>query len=303
MTGTIISGAIVIVQLIFLEGILSLDNAAVLGAMVSSLPDDRLIPWPVGLTAAARPLDRLFGPQRTAALRVGLLGAYAGRSLMLILAAWVMRSTWLKLIGALYLLYLAIHTLGASDEDDGGGRKERLGSFWRVVLAVEMADLAFSLDNVVAATALSNDLPLVILGVAMGILMMRFAAGIFANLVQREPVLEAAAYILVLNIGVELLLEGVLKIEISDIAKFAISVGTLALAIGYAHLGILRALTPLLAAAGSALRLLNGLIGWIMLPLRWLLAAGVGLWRGKVAHQSVSLPQAPEHQIDAQEEP
>ena len=123
---------------------------------MSSLPDDRLIPWPVGLAAFGRGLNRPLGAQRTAALRVGLLGAYAGRSLMLILAAWVMRSTWLKLIGALYLLYLAIHTLGARDDDNTGAGPKRQESFWGVVMAVVMGDFALMLVHVGAGKALAH---------------------------------------------------------------------------------------------------------------------------------------------------
>ena len=114
--------------------------------------------------------------------------------------------------------------------------------------------------------------------------------------------LETAAYVLVLNIGVELLLEGVLRVEISDITKFAISVGTLGLAIAYAHLDILRVLTPLLQAAGNVLRLMNVVLGWIMMPGRILIATGAGLWRRQVGNPSVSLPQTPEHRTDTQEE-
>src|ERR687886_3011868 len=97
----------VIVQLIFLEGVLSLDNAAVLGAMVRRLPTDKPVPWPRMLRWPGRQLNRVLGSQRGAALRVGLLGAYAGQSLMLALARYVMENPWLRLVGALYLLYLA----------------------------------------------------------------------------------------------------------------------------------------------------------------------------------------------------
>ena len=79
--------------------------------------------------------------------------------------------------------------------------------FLETVLRVELMDLAFSLDNVVAAVSLSDKLWVVMVGVAIGILTMRFAAGIFSFLVVREPVLKWAAYVLVFNIGIELVLE------------------------------------------------------------------------------------------------
>ena len=68
----------IILQLIFLECILSIDNAAVLGAMVAPLPNDRPVPWPRTMHGVLSRLDPLLGPQRQAALKVGLLGAYAG---------------------------------------------------------------------------------------------------------------------------------------------------------------------------------------------------------------------------------
>lgn len=245
---------IVVVQLVFLEGILSLDNAAVLGAMVAPLPDDHPIPWPGWLRRPAHKLDGLLGPQRTAALKVGLLGAYLGRGLMLILAAWVVHNPWLKLLGALYLLKLAAENLGQLDESARPAPLETEGHrFWRVVWAVELADLAFSLDNVVAAVALSNRLPVVMLGVAVGILTMRFAASVFTYLVAREPILEPAAYVLVLNIGLELLLSELAGVHIGDLARFTISAGTLVLALIYAHWQPLRRFAPVLQAAAWCL--------------------------------------------------
>lgn len=268
------AGAFIIVQLIFLEGILSLDNAAVLGAMAAALPDDRPVPWPAPLRNLGRILDRLLGPQRTAALRVGLLGAYAGRSLMLALAAWVMRSPWLRLLGALYLFRLATQGLCESDqEEEAKGREIEQSRFWEVVVAVELADLAFSLDNVVAATALSDRLSIVVLGVAIGILIMRFAAGVFAYLVRREPILEQAAYGLVLIISVELLVEGVLGVAISDLAKFAISLGVLGFAIAYARLGLGRWLAPALKPAQQGLYLVNQVMERLSAPGRRIYAA------------------------------
>ena len=82
----------IIVQVIFLEGILSIDNAAVLGAMVSVLPKQDMVPWPGPLKSLGPPVHQLLGGQRSAALKVGLLGAYAGRGLMLILANFVIHN-------------------------------------------------------------------------------------------------------------------------------------------------------------------------------------------------------------------
>ncbi|NOZ28460.1 MAG: tellurium resistance protein TerC [Chloroflexi bacterium] len=275
---------LVIVQLIFLEGILSLDNAAVLGAMAASLPADRSVPWPKWMAPFGHRLDRLLGPQRQAALRVGLFGAYAGRTLMLVLAAWVVQNPWLKLVGALYLLKLAAeHLSQPSHESESGAPQPKDGRFWRVVLSIELADLAFSLDNVVAAVALSRHLAIVILGVAIGILTMRFAAGIFANLVTREPILAPTAFILILNISVELLLEDFAGAHFGDLTKFAISAGTIALALLYAHWSVMHVIDPLLRAAKWVLGLVNKIMDGIFYPFKLVLMGIASLTSGTVS--------------------
>src|SRR5574338_1493924 len=205
---------IIILQLIFLEGILSIDNAAVIGALVSPLPDRKPVEWPKGLVRLGRVLHPLLGNQRTAALRVGLLGAYLGRGLMLFLTSFLIHNSWIKLIGAAYLIHLAFDNLedmtgGGSEEEDEAVKPIKVQTFWATVLTVEVMDLIFSIDNVVAAVSLSNKLWVVMIGVGIGILTMRYAAGIFSYAVLREPILKQAAYVLVLSIGIELILDQV----------------------------------------------------------------------------------------------
>lgn len=265
--------AVIVLQLIFLEGILSIDNAAVLGALVASLPADKKIPWPRILSPLGHALDPLLGPQRSAALRVGLLGAYVGRGLMLAIASIIIQSPWLKLIGAAYLIRLAFDDLGSADvnEEDGSRRELRRRTFWPTVLTVELMDLAFSLDNVVAAVSLSDKFWVVATGVAIGILAMRFAAGVFSYLVEREPVLQRAAYVLILNIGVELMLEDLAGIEISDWVKFGVSISTLLLAMAYEHLQILKVFRPVLVWLGQGFGIINELVSWALVPLKGIL--------------------------------
>ena len=90
---------IIVIQLIFLEGILSIDNAAVIGALVTPLPDDKRVEWPHGWQRLGHWLHPVLGNQRMAALRVGLLGAYLGRGLMLFMTSFLIDNPWIKLIG------------------------------------------------------------------------------------------------------------------------------------------------------------------------------------------------------------
>lgn len=272
----------IVLQLIFLEGILSIDNAAVLGAMVSVLPANEPIPWPPSLGFMGRWGDRVLGGQRAAALKVGLLGAYIGRGLMLLLATYIVQNPWLRILGAGYLLKLAISHLGSSHrventESEHKGRDLAEKTFWGVVVSVELADLAFSLDNVVAAVALSNRFWVVMLGVALGILAMRFAAQIFTVMIEREPVLVTAAYILVFNISLELLIVdlspyvGLEEFRFAAWQKFLISVLTILLCVVYAHSPWLqRPLRPILQLISRFFGFVNTLVDRLLLPVRWL---------------------------------
>ncbi|MDQ7850141.1 MAG: tellurium resistance protein TerC [Armatimonadota bacterium] len=300
---------LIVLQLIYLEGILSIDNAAVLGAMVAHLPRHTPIPWPRILRFLQRPVHRLLGGQRPAALKVGLLGAYLGRGLMLFVATWVIRNRWLLLLGGLYLIRLGVDHLGetpaearAAEARARGESVRRSGRpFWSVVLGVELADLAFSLDNVVAAVALSRQFWVVMTGVALGIITMRFAAGIFVYLIERFPVLEAAAYLLVLSIGGGLVVEDFFHVRPTDVQRFLISFSILLLTLTYGR-------SPTLQRLGQRLRWLRRALGYIDLlfvyalrPLAWLLAGAVALGRAvRRASARVSFPapdaaQAPGH--------
>jgi tellurite resistance protein TerC len=261
----------IVIQLIFLEGILSIDNAAVLGALVSVLPDDKPVPYPRPLKSLQSFTDRVLGMQQMAALKVGLLGAYLGRALMLVMAAWVIRYPFLQVLGAAYLIKLAFGHLSIADqpgeEELLNQRRRAASSFWLVVLNVELADLVFSLDNVVAAVAISNELWVVMLGVALGIVTMRFAAGVFTWLIKREPILEKAAYIVVLNIGVELLLAQYFHIHFEAWQKFIISASSIVLCVIYARVKFLHVLAPVFRWIGEGMGNFDELINWALRPV------------------------------------
>ncbi len=270
-----LSALVIIFQLIYLESILSVDNAAVLAAMVRRLPRDEPIPWPRRLRFAARPVHQVLGGQRLAALKVGLLGAYAGRAAMLILAAWVIHNRWLLLVGGLYLIKLAVDHLGERPQaartalPRGAGVRDWRG-FWGVVLAVELVDLAFSLDNVVAAVALSRQLWVVLAGVFLGIVTMRVAAGAFSSLIARYPVLEATAYLLILTIGLELLAEDLFHIRLGDLVKFAISLGTVLLSLVYGQLPRLQQMGRRMIWLKRFLGYVAVMFDYVLTPVSWM---------------------------------
>lgn len=262
---------VIILQLIFLEGILSIDNAAVIGALVSPLPNDEEVPWPGKLTWLGKALHPILGFQRMAALRVGLLGAYVGRGAMLFFTSFLIHNSWIKLVGAAYLIHLAFDNLddmAMGGDENGEVSPIEARSFWATVLTVEIMDLVFSIDNVVAAVSLSDKLWVVMLGVGIGILTMRYAAGIFSYAVEKEPILKQAAYILVLNIGVELILSQVWKIEIPDLLRFGISVATIVLTLAYAHIPFLQRFRFVLLWFAQGIGIINKLVDWLFMPIK-----------------------------------
>lgn len=274
---------IIILQLIFLEGILSIDNAAVIGALVSPLPDHERVVWPRALKPLGEWLHPILGNQRMAALRVGLLGAYLGRGSMLFLTSFLIHNSWIKLVGAVYLIHLAFDNLedmsGAGGEEEQEVRPIHVQSFWSTVLTVEIMDLIFSIDNVVAAVSLSDKIWVVMIGVAIGILTMRFAAGIFSYAVEREPILRQAAYVLVFNIGVELILDQIWHVEFSDWVRFSISALTILLALAYAHIPFLQRFRFVLAWLAQGIGIVNAFVDWILAPFRGLLRILIGMFK------------------------
>ena len=284
------STVVIIIQLIFLEGVLSLDNAAVLGALIVNLPDDQPVQWPPALRKFGDLLHPLLGNQRIAALRVGLLGAYVGRGLMLFMATIIIQNPWLKLLGAAYLVRLAFNNLGKAEEgeEDAHVHAAEDKTFWSVVLTVELMDLVFSMDNVVAAVALSTQFWVVMTGVAIGIVFMRFAAGLFSYFVERHPVLKYTAYILVLNIGIELILEEFGILSFNDWAKFGISIATIVLSLVYEQVSFLHRLDPVLIWIGQGFANFNEVIDWALVPITGLLRL---VWR--LLKKMVSKPPLP----------
>ncbi|NML40224.1 DUF475 domain-containing protein [Chitinophaga sp. G-6-1-13] len=195
-----IPSLIVVGNLIIIESLLSVDNAAVLATMVMDLPEK----------------------QRDRALKYGIFGAYLFRGLAMLFASFLIQFWWLKALGGLYLLYLVFSwakekrakAKAAEEEEDESIDKEKnwlykmtvgaIGPFWATVALVELMDMAFSIDNIFAAVAFTDNILLVCLGVFIGILAMRFVAQAFVRLMTKFAFLETAAYIVIAILGLKL---------------------------------------------------------------------------------------------------
>lgn len=217
--------------LVLLEGALSIDNALVLGLLAKRLPKD----------------------QQRKALTYGLVGAFVFRFVAVFMAALLLKWRIVKLLGGGYLVYIALkHLFFESHEDDGEVHftaegeptllHERTGEpltpaeeeeeiqqraplplprqprnyakFWPTVFVIEMTDIAFAVDSILAAIGVVGSPPpgtpkdamhpklwVIIAGGLLGVILMRFAAVIFIKLLDRFPRFATAAYLLVLVIG------------------------------------------------------------------------------------------------------
>lgn len=179
-----VTNILAVLFLIFLEGILSLDNALVLALMVKHLQPE----------------------QQRRALTWGIWGAFAFRFVALFFLTQLMQLTWIKLAGAVYLLFIAIK--GLVTEEAEPNAKNSSWSLWRTILLVEVMDIAFSADSILAAVSLTQNYWIVLLGGILGIVMMRFAAILFIRLIRAFPRMATTAYLLVFTIAIKLLLEG-----------------------------------------------------------------------------------------------
>lgn len=190
---------LLIVMLVVLEGLLSLDNALVLGMLARRLPQQ----------------------SQTKALTYGLIGSLFLRLIAIGAAAWLLKWRITEEIGGIYLVYVAIKHFIRT----GKPRRRVLAEparveFWTVVASIELTDIAFAADSILASIALVGPIPphspspihpklwLILLGGMMGVVLMRVAAVAFIRVLKSFPRFETSAYLLVATVGLKLLADG-----------------------------------------------------------------------------------------------
>ncbi len=190
----------VLIVLIVLEGLLAADNAVVMAVMVKHLPR----------------------VQQKKALLYGLAGAFIFRFAALFMITFLVDIWQIQALGATYLLFIAIKSIleQKGNSNEVHLKKRKKSGFWMTVLKVELADIAFALDSMLAAVALAVTLPewgdfhvgginggqftVMLLGGIIGLIIMRFAARKFVVLLEKYPSLETAAFLIVGWVGVKL---------------------------------------------------------------------------------------------------
>lgn len=185
------SDLLTIALLVALEGLLSADNAMVLAVLVLGLPKR----------------------EQRKALRYGIFGAFGFRAIATLLAAYLIRLGWVKLVGAGYLLYLVYSHFGgsgsAADRRTPAQAQPWMGlpPFWSTVVKVELTDIVFAIDSILVAVAMSPKLWVILTGGVLGIIMMRLVIGQLLSLVERYPPLVDGAFIIIAWVGLKLLIE------------------------------------------------------------------------------------------------
>ena len=123
------------------------------------------------------------------------------------LASYLIKAIWVKFVGGGYLLWISIYNLFKKSKKQKEV-KQTQASFWKVVCIIELTDIAFAVDSILAAVALSSKLWVVITGGLIGMIFMRFSAGIFIKLLDKFPRFEKTAYVLVFLIGLKIIIDG-----------------------------------------------------------------------------------------------
>lgn len=205
------SDLVTIALLIVLEGLLSADNALVMAIMVLGLPRE----------------------QHQKALRYGLVGGFAFRIIATVLATYLIRVAWVKLAGGLYLFYLTYaHFMqhgesGARHEPPKAKPAFGLSAFWATIVRVELVNLAFSVDSILVAVAMSPKVWVVIAGGILGIVAMRLVVGQLIALIERYPALVDGAFVIIAWVALKLAVEyghqvGVIHWEIPKVLSFGV---------------------------------------------------------------------------------
>jgi YkoY family integral membrane protein len=174
-----------LVILVALEAVLSADNAIALASISNGLSSRKL---------------------QHQALNLGLVLAFVLRIVLIITATWVIQFWQFELLGALYLLWLVFQYFTSKEDSEDEFHGPKFDSLWQAIPIIALTDIAFSLDSVTAAIAVSEQTWLVITGATLGIITLRFMAELFIRWLKEFKYLETAGYMTVGLVGVRLLL-------------------------------------------------------------------------------------------------
>jgi YkoY family integral membrane protein len=174
-----------ILTIAFLEIFLSLDNAIVLALIARELKPS----------------------EQKKALAYGLFGAVILRLAAVGVATELIAYPWIKIIGGVYLAYLVIRFFLAPHPKKKTTKSSQ--SFWMTVFWIEVTDLAFAVDSILAAVAMTRNYWIVVAGGLMGVVVIRFSAQGMIKLLERYPKIESIAYLFIAGVALKTLYEGI----------------------------------------------------------------------------------------------
>jgi len=182
--------------LISLEILLSADNAIALASLTKYLKNST---------------------DRTNALNIGITISLIFRILLILLSGFLLKFLFIRIFAGLYLIYLFFSNvilrnkkIDTSLSDDLSITNKNF-DFLKVVALLSITDLAFSIDSITTAVAISDQYILIVIGVLIGVIALRFTSEIFLRLLEYFIRLEMAGYIAILIIGVKLILNTLVK--------------------------------------------------------------------------------------------
>ena len=195
--------------IVSLELVLSADNAVALASITKNLNNIDL--------------------QRKA-LNIGIFIALLLRILVILTAQFFLNFWPVKLIGGIYLISLSISkfiSLNSNDSNNNNDKSDNSKiSLFRVIILLSITDLAFSIDSITAAVAISDQFLLVITGAIIGVIALRFTSGLFIKWLEVYINLEKAGYIAVGLIGLKLIIQLILyKVVIPEYLFFLVMLG------------------------------------------------------------------------------
>jgi predicted tellurium resistance membrane protein TerC len=196
-------GLIALATLTFLEVVLGVDNVIFISIMSGKLP----------------------AAQQHRARRLGLLGAMGMRILLLLSITWIMRLTTplftafghgfsgrdlILIMGGLFLLWKAtVEIHDRLEGEEGHGSAKVAASFGAVIVQIMLLDIIFSLDSVITAVGMAEDISIMIAAVVIAVVIMMFSAKPIGDFVSRHPTVKVLALSFLLMIGLALLSDGV----------------------------------------------------------------------------------------------
>lgn len=208
---------LIILSLVVMECMLSVDNAVVLAAQTQSLPNK---------------------VEQEKSLFYGLFGAYIFRFLVIGIGVYLIDFWWIKVLGAGYLFYLFLkHFFFSKKQPTEAPTKHKenalekhlhISRFWQIVISIELMDIVFSIDSVLASLAVSSNPVIVLIGGMIGILAMRGIAEMIMGLMSKIPELNGMAYFLILFISIKLFLSiPAIDIEIPNLVFVGVLIGAI----------------------------------------------------------------------------